>query len=443
MRFKLIILLLFLGVSGFSQFSPLLDTVRFYRGTAVGSKIYYLHISGDTLFLNADTLYTGGVAADSSLWQMVGTEISPKTGVTYVGIGTTDPSELLELVGGNFEIGNGYKIIQNDTNLIRRYKTNWFIGSQNTSLTTGVHNVFIGYSAGQDVTSGYNNIAIGTDALDSITTGANNIAIGWNALQRNKVEGSNIAIGYYSQQNSYGGSSNVSLGQNTLGKLSGVSSSDNNTAIGSNALSDLIIGKSNTVIGRGALDDIDTGDYNVVVGAIAGGFIKQSGSRNVFLGYNAGGQAIGNDVQTKSGNIAIGYEAGYNDSTDNKLYIENSNSATPLIYGDFAEDSVVIYGKLTATAGFALTTGATNGHVLTSDANGVATWQAAASATSWQHELAADAENNWTVSFTLKSGSVVSYNGDELPAALWSGSGTTTLNLTITTYKYDKITVIQ
>ena len=42
----------------------------------------------------------------------------------------------------------------------------------------------------------------------------------------------------------------------------------------------------------------------------------------------------------------LGYQAGYSETGSNKLYIENSNSATPLIYGEFDNDLVKINGAL-------------------------------------------------------------------------------------------------
>jgi len=36
----------------------------------------------------------------------------------------------------------------------------------------------------------------------------------------------------------------------------------------------------------------------------------------------------------------IGYQSGFNESGSNKLYIDNSNTTTPLIYGDFSKDSL-------------------------------------------------------------------------------------------------------
>ena len=42
----------------------------------------------------------------------------------------------------------------------------------------------------------------------------------------------------------------------------------------------------------------------------------------------------------------IGNEAGTNASGSNKLYIENTNDAEPLIYGEFDNDLVKINGSL-------------------------------------------------------------------------------------------------
>jgi hypothetical protein len=55
---------------------------------------------------------------------------------------------------------------------------------------------------------------------------------------------------------------------------------------------------------------------------------------------------MGTALNNKSGNIFLGFKAGYNETGDNKLYIENSNSATPLIYGEFDNDILTVNGKL-------------------------------------------------------------------------------------------------
>lgn len=45
---------------------------------------------------------------------------------------------------------------------------------------------------------------------------------------------------------------------------------------------------------------------------------------------------------TGSSNVFIGYSAGQNSIASNRLFIENSNSAQPLIYGNFSSDEVGI-----------------------------------------------------------------------------------------------------
>ena len=52
------------------------------------------------------------------------------------------------------------------------------------------------------------------------------------------------------------------------------------------------------------------------------------------------------DLRTGSGNVAIGYHAGRTEMGSNKLYIENSPSSTPLIYGEFDNDIIKINGQL-------------------------------------------------------------------------------------------------
>jgi hypothetical protein len=65
-------------------------------------------------------------------------------------------------------------------------------------------------------------------------------------------------------------------------------------------------------------------------------------SNNVLIGTSAG-----SSLTTGSSNVLIGYTAGNALTTEsNKLYIENSNSTTPLIYGEFDNDLVRINGDL-------------------------------------------------------------------------------------------------
>jgi hypothetical protein len=73
--------------------------------------------------------------------------------------------------------------------------------------------------------------------------------------------------------------------------------------------------------------------------------------------------------------VLIGYEAGNAETGSNKLYIENSNSTTPLIYGEFDNDILRVNGTLQvndpSSTGYAFPTATgTLGQVLEVDANG-------------------------------------------------------------------------
>ena len=82
----------------------------------------------------------------------------------------------------------------------------------------------------------------------------------------------------------------------------------------------------------------NTGNNNLVLGNNSG-LDLTSGSNNVVLGNNSGV-----NLTIGERNIFIGDSSGYNETGSNKLYIENSNSATPLIYGEFDNDLVKING---------------------------------------------------------------------------------------------------
>jgi DUF4097 and DUF4098 domain-containing protein YvlB len=71
------------------------------------------------------------------------------------------------------------------------------------------------------------------------------------------------------------------------------------------------------------------------------------------------GDQAGYTNATGNGNVFIGYSAGYNEAGSNKLYISNSNTSTPLIYGDFSTPALTINGSLTVQ-GKLISTGSTN-----------------------------------------------------------------------------------
>ena len=90
-------------------------------------------------------------------------------------------------------------------------------------------------------------------------------------------------------------------------------------------------GARNVAIGYFTAVANTSGADNVYIGQGAGRF-QQTGSNNTMLGQGAG---YGAAAYSASGNVLIGRYAGYNETNSNRLYIANSNTTTPLIYGLF------------------------------------------------------------------------------------------------------------
>lgn len=155
---------------------------------------------------------------------------------------------------------------------------------------------------------------------------------------------------------------------------SGAGNSDNsgdkqNSALGNNALHNSTSGVQNVAIGESTMLNNTSGERNTVVGQSAMR-LNSSGNRNTVIGEDALYRNI-----SGSRNVAIGNNAGYNELGSDKLYIENTNSNTPLIYGEFDTDKVRINGELEVgnptTTGYALPTAdGTANQVLSTDGAG-------------------------------------------------------------------------
>ncbi len=198
--------------------------------------------------------------------------------------------------------------------------------------------VFLGYRSGSadNLVSTNENTGLGIDALRTNDTGKKNTAIGYRTLYANS---------------------------------SGASAGDYNTAVGSSSLIANTSGGYNTALGAWSLKANIIGTHNTALGALA--LNKATGSSNVALGANT----LYNNV-TGAGNIAIGNSAGYNETGSNKLYIDNSNTTTPLIYGDFTTNLLRANGNLEISGTVKIEGGIPGvGKVLTSDANGLASWE--------------------------------------------------------------------
>ena len=125
---------------------------------------------------------------------------------------------------------------------------------------------------------------------------------------------------------------------------------NNNTGIGHQAGRAITTGFANTSIGKSANENNEIGFRNTAIGAFAG--------RGTF-----GGPSV-------SDCIFIGVSAGSQNTSDNKLFIDVTDTSTPLIGGDFSTNQVDINGTIKISGG-----NPDIGKVLTSNANGVASWE--------------------------------------------------------------------
>lgn len=222
-----------------------------------------------------------------------------------------------------------------------------------------VNGVDIGRGGGNNAT----NLAVGTDAFAANSSGTNCVAVGSYALDANTSGTQNLAVGA------------AALGANTSG--------GNNTALGYGALLVSSTQSTNTAIGTLALG---------VLGAIGG-----AADGNVAIGYQAGyntnagtnlastgGVFIGSDSKALNtggeNEIVIGYQAVGKGS--NTTTIGNSSTTQTFLYGrvdaengiSAGSDGITTSGPVTSDGGFRITSNAINtktaDHTLLSSDNG-------------------------------------------------------------------------
>ena len=282
---------------------------------------------------------------------------------------------------GGFAIGGFDAAKAPVLNFVSLTPTNSLLGySAGDSITTGTRNFFAGYQAGISNKIGLQNIFIGDHAGFSNNSNTN-IFIGTQAGYMNKTGFGSIIIGDNAGYNS-NGSRNIFIGRNAgkenasgmdnvyIGSFSGdhISGAQFNTFVGVESGNFATGGWNNVYLGHRA-GYVNNGNNNVIAGDLAGsndqiyagdpssytnsvfigassGSMQQSGTSNTYIGTYAGRLNL-----TGSGNVFLGYQAGQNELGSNKLYISNSNTTTPLIYGEFSYGDPVyqkvrINGKL-------------------------------------------------------------------------------------------------
>ena len=195
------------------------------------------------------------------------------------------------------------------------------------ALTTGTGNVGVGYQAGKAITTGSYGVCIGHNAGQAITTGSNYVVIGKDAAYTTTSPSMTVAIG-----------------QNSL-------------YYGSGAI-------RNTLVGYNTAYNATTGDDNCCFGVDAGKFLT-TGSDNILIGFEGGATNGSAGLTTGSNNIIIGTSTSSSSQTvSNEITLGNTSIDKFRIPG--------INVILKDNGGTP-----TQGHVLTVDANGEASFEAA------------------------------------------------------------------
>jgi hypothetical protein len=297
------------------------------------------------------------------------------TGSNNIAIGA---DAMKNATGGNNQIGIGANSLKANTS-----------GSGNLALganalefnTTGLNNQAQGEGALRYQTTAIANTAIG-NISGNITTGGFNTFVGAATMINNVTGNTNTIIG---QQAGVNTSDNVA----TLGTIvpgSGYTDatytnvnliSDGTTPVGPTPLPATIVvsgGAVTSVTLTGFKGGVTTSTVLIILASSApvgldtgSGFsvpvatINTTGVGNVMIGRRAGQNAFTSDrnvyIGLESGqnsnggtdNVFLGYRSGKSETGSNKLYIENSDSATPLIYGEFDTNNVKINGDLQLT----------------------------------------------------------------------------------------------
>ena len=234
----------------------------------------------------------------------------------------------------------------NDLNDAKTGLTNVFLGElagNNAIDGSGDFNVGVGNYSLSNISTADSNTAAGYKSLFHFITSSRNTAIGASALEGNYVI-DNTALGSDALKNNFAGAYNTAIGYNALFSNSGgfVNNAYNNIGLGVQSLLDNTDGKSNLAIGTETLKHNTLGNYNVGIGYGAN-YWNQEGNNNTIIGYLA---ANGSGANNNFGCVFVGFQAGkFENNSYFKLFIENSSSSSPLIWGDFANDIIKINGE--------------------------------------------------------------------------------------------------
>jgi hypothetical protein len=333
-------------------------TLNVTAGNVTGKKRYYITFVGG--YGETEVGAASAAMADTPTNQQIDLTNIPlgPSGTTARRIYRVPTYTLDATPGGEARLV--YEIPDNATTIYTDNIADGSLGAYLTQLNTtggeiysGANRLFSFSSVGTAIgigaiatNTGWRCLAIGASALAANTYGAFCVAIGDGVLAKNTSGLANIGIGGSTTLgNCTTGTSNIAIGG---GALNSVVSYGNNVAVGPNAGLSSIYG-DNVFIGSAACA-YGYGSRSIHIGRTAGENVK--GGESIYIGYMAGrgagamtsgvdynvviGSAAGYSMINAQHNcVFLGYKAGYYEQTSHRLYVADSDTANPLIYGKF------------------------------------------------------------------------------------------------------------
>ena len=345
------------------------------RNIGIGQTSYYV-VNGDIT-----GTATNNIALGSKIYRLTNTSTSTFSGANNIGIGGT----LYNLSSGNLAgghnigIGNDSYYVKNG-DITNNSEYNIALGDRLYRLENSATSTF----------SGYDNIAIGYGSfrvLSGDLTGYRNIAIGDNVfyLSGGNLSGhENIGIGANTLNGGSGGITgvnNIVLVSRSMQALGGISGGYN-VALGYQSLSTNgnLAGTENIAIGYSALrpDSSDNiGSHNIGIGSWALYREMGRGNANIQIGNLGTGTPVAGQLNNV---VAIGNEMSGLSTTitdSNVILLGKTGSNAPKVgIGTYKPGAKLEINNGTTAGAVKIVDGTEGaGKVLTSDANGLATWK--------------------------------------------------------------------
>jgi hypothetical protein len=340
-------------------------------------------------------------------------------------------SSLYRNTAGNYNAAFGGYSLFNATGSNNSAFGYYSLISQNSVSSTGSDNTAFGFYTGSFMTSGSKNLFLGSYAGSNISTSSNNIMIGYNAGSstgsgENNTTGQNSVLIGYDVRPSANGETNQIVISGYNGTAGTVGLGSNTTLIGSSTtttaqiMGDLTLPRTTTSTSTtsGALKV--SGGVGIVENLNVGGATTLTGAATISNTTASTSTTSGALVVRGGAGIAGALYAGSIQNTPVGSTTASTGSFTTLVAsGNSTLTSLTATGAATFSSTVRISSGAAAGRVLTSDADGNATWQNSGGTVV---TMSATGTATSTASYIIFTGSTASQT-ITIPSAVTLGAG--------------------